>query len=281
MIRVVIALMVFMATLSTVWAQTKSLYFLNKPESIATKQRLAQFNVQAGEQVRIFLHYKNSGRKTMQFEFKSSQPVLGVVGFSFSAIPGIAGSQAALAFFRNTLILQNINIIHKWIPGQTISGIIEFTAKNTMQINCETGATINPKTRIGTMGIIESSLLSNIQDEPVKIRFGGDGPAINRGPYGVTHHITIINTSKTTKKIIVYANPRASEAVITWGVSGIYHNTPMIPVKVKYRLAAFKLKPWESLRFTTMPAGGFAYPVELEFVPRTIGIDGNASESNP
>lgn len=281
MIRVVIALMVFMATLSTVWAQTKSLYFLNKPESIATKQRLARFNVQAGEQVRIFLHYKNSGTKTMQFELKSNTPVLGVVGFSFNGSPGIAGSQAALEFFQNTLVLRDININHKWLPGQTISGIIEFTATNTIQINCQTGDAINPKTRIGIMDTMESILSSDIQNKPVKIRFGGNGPGINRGPYGVKQHITVTNTSKVSKDIVVYTSPRAGKAVITWGVNGIYHNTPMIPAKSKYRLAIFRLRPAQSLRITTMPAGGMAYPVEMEFVPRTVEIAGNANEQTP
>jgi hypothetical protein len=262
--------MVFMAALSTVWAQTKSLYFLNKPESIATTQRLAQLSVQAGEHVRIFLHYRNAGRKTMQFKLSSNQPILGVVGFAFHESPGIAGSNAALEFFQSALILRNIEIKHKWLPGQTISGIIEFTAVKDMQINCQTGDTINPQTRIGVTSTMEAFWSANIQNTPVKIRFGGDGPQSNRGPYGVKQHITINNTSDKPQNIIVYASPRAGKAVVTWGVNGTYHNTPMIPAKGRYRLATFTLRPSQSLRLTTMPAGGMAYPVELEFVPRTV-----------
>lgn len=281
MIRVVITLMVFMAALSTVWAQTKSLYFLNTPESIATKQRLAQFDVQAGEQVRIFLHYKNSGGKTMEFEFKSSQPVLGVVGFSFSGSPGIAGSEAALEFFQSALMLRDININHKWLPGQTISGIIEFTATKDTQISCKTGDTINPKTSIGVLDSLESLFSANIENQPVKIRFGGLGPNANRGQYGVTQRVTVTNTSKATKSVVIYASPRGGKAVVTWGVNGIYHNTPMIPAKGKYRLATFTLRPGRSLCLTTMPAGGIAYPVELEFVPRITGTYENVSVPGP
>lgn len=277
MIRVVITLMVFMAALSTVWAQTKSLYFLNTPESIATKQRLAKFDVPAGEQVRIFLHYKNSGGKTMEFEFKSSQPVLGIVGFSFNGSPGIAGSEAALEFFQNALMLRDININHRWLPGQTISGIIEFVAIKDTQIICKTGDTINPKTSIGILDSLESLFSANIENQPVKIRFGGTGPSANRGQYGVTQRVTVTNTSKATKSVVIYASPRGGKAVVTWGVNGIYHNTPMIPAKGKYRLATFTLKQGQSLCLTTMPAGGMAYPVELEFVPRITGTYENVS----
>lgn len=279
--RVVITLLVFMATLSTVWAQTKSLYFLNKPESIATKQRLANLNVKAGQRVRIFLHYMNAGKRTMQFELKSDKPVLGIVGFSFNISPGIAGSRAALAFFQSAATPRDINISHKWPAGQTISGIIEFTATQDTQINCQTGDTINPKTSIGIMDIMESLFVADIQNTPVKIRFGGNGPKTNLGQYGVKQHITVTNTSKISKNIVVYASPRAGRAVITWGVNGRYHNTPMIAAKSKYRLATFTLRPGQSVRLTTMPAGGFAYPVEMEFAPRTIGIAGNVNGSNP
>lgn len=281
MIRVVITLIVFMATLSTVWAQTKSLYFLNKPESIATKQRLAQLSVQAGEQVRIFLHYRNSGKNTMYFEFKSNQPVLGVVGFSFHGSPSIAGSQAALQFFQSSTVLRDINITHKWKPGQTISGIIEFTAVQNIQINCRTGDVVNPKTSIGVMDKIESMFSVDVNNNPVKIRFGGSGPDSNKGEYGVKQNFTVKNTSTNTKSIIVYVSPRAGKAVVTWGVDGKYHNTPMIPAKGKYRLATFTLRPGQSLCLTTMPAGGIAYPVELEFVPRITGTYENVSVSGP
>lgn len=277
MIRVVITLMVLMASLSTVWAQTKSLYFLNKPESIATPQRLAKFEVQSGEHVRVFLHYKNSGSKTMQFEFQSSKTILGSVGFAFNHSPGIAGSTAAIDFFQNELALQNINLKHKWIPGQTISGIIEFTARQNTQIICKTGDTLNPHTSIGVTHELEHAIKLEIQNTPVQIRFGGVGPRSNKGQYGVKQYITATNASTTTKRIIVYASPRAGRAVITWGVNGIYHNTPMLEAKSRHRLAAFTIKAGQSLQMTTMPAGGIAYPVEFEFAPQTIGNDENAN----
>jgi hypothetical protein len=260
-----------------VWAQTKSLYFLNKPESIATTQRLAQFEVRSGKQVRIFFHYKNSGRKTMEFEFKSSQPILGIVGFSFNGSPGLAGSQAVLEFFQNYKVLREVNINHQWLPGQTISGVIEFTAAKDVQIECKTGNTVNPKTIIGIMDSTESVFSEKIEDHPVKIRFGGLGPSANIGQYGVIQKVTVTNASKTTKSVVIYASPRGGKAVVTWGVNGIYHNTPMIPAKGKYRLATFTLRPGQSLYLTTMPAGGMAYPVELEFVPRTTETYENVS----
>lgn len=279
MIRVIIAFVMFMFSFSTAWTQTKKLYFLNKPESISTPQRLAKFNVKTREQARIFFHYKNSGTKTMQFKFKSNKPVLGIVGFSFSTSPGIAGAQAVLAFFKNTNSLHDVNINHKWLANQTISGIVEFTAIQDTQIECQTGDAINSKTRIGIMDTMESILSSSIQNEPVKIRFPGKGPEINLGLYGVKQYIIVTNTSKVSKDIVVYASPRASKAIITWGVNGIYHNTPMIPAKNRYRMAVFRLKPAQSLCITTMPAGGMAYPVEIEFVPRVIGTVANANES--
>jgi hypothetical protein len=268
----VMALLVLTALLSTVLAKEKSLYFLNKPESIASKQKLAQLSVKAGERTRVFLHYLNTSKYTMQFSLKTSQKTVGVIGFKYSPSPSVAGSSAALDFFNNLNNPKEIAIQHSWRPGQTISGIIEFNSTKDITIECKTGEIVNPKTNVTKTNEIESIYTVDLKDKSEKLRFGGLGDGVNKGQYGLAHKVNLSNKSSQHKSVIIYASPRAGNAILTWGVDGKFTNTPVIQAKSKYRLAAFKLAPGESMQFVTMPVGGMSYPVELEFEPRAIGI---------
>ncbi len=101
------------------------------------------------------------------------------------------------------------------------------------------------------------------------------------GDYGVLQQftITIANSSKQTRNVALYANPRGGRATGTFIIDGVLVQAHALPAFSHWKLRQYTIPPQTYIltEIKTMPEGGSSYPLRLILAPD----DGSAPPGAP
>lgn len=231
--------------------------FLNSPESVTRPIRIAREELPPGT-TRIFFHYVNRSGRAMAFRLHVDRASSATYGVATNSSPGAAGLAAALMLRRTPATDANMDVVVA--PGKVVSGAMDVAAPATgATARCSFG---DPPTEAVVTGKNSVTPFAAVEHERPWMRVGEHGPGRNEGDYGVEHRFTVTNDTASAATYRVYASPRGGHAGIVWAIDGQWHRSGVVGAKRTVRLATITVAPGGSFTFTTVPVGGYSYPLE-------------------
>ena len=261
---------IFLGTLATSAQAVDKLHFLNVPESVYQQGIVGEGTIKAGEHARVFFHFVNRTGKSVIFSLSSDRALTehkSAIALAYE--PGTAGAVAAKDYLSHDVVLSpcriEIGVLVR--PGLTVSGMCEGVALENTKYTCKMGN--GPVLK--RMSVVESSAFSSQINLELgigrkSIAIATDKPHGVNGEYGTVIDISVKNTSSKTLLVRAILNPRGGGIIFPYTLNGVIKCSGFVNPFKYCPLFSMVLKPGESFKMTTIPAGGFSYPAQIVFV---------------
>ena len=249
------------------YAQSKTLHYLNIPESVRVPGIIGQGVILPGAHARIFFHFANKTSGDLTFKLSTDEMLKNhKSSLSTEYFPGDAGSKAVSRFLWDHSIASpaRIDLSQVVKPGWTISGIVEGDATKVTSYVASLGdGPVVPGMVTLTSNLPEWCSSFTLLDQQTKRILIGEKHSGIDGDYGCTDIIQIKSGAKVARKLKITISPRGGSASVPYTINNNLRNTGLLQARSK-NVIYCPINPGETLTFTTIPAGGFNYPVRIE-----------------